>query len=325
LTSSVARSVLPFSLFLVDRERARGASAAAPPPPAALPSSATKARPPFQPRLLTLTLARPQLPALSLQMIDSFVQVGQALRTCADTVQAFADASALANPSEISSLLSILAAGHSLKGHGGDDDDGKKKRKRSLKDPNAPKRPVTAYLQFQNEVKNEVQDLHRDKAYKDILRLVAEKWKGLDDEVKQVCPLAWPSAAAAFLSRGLPTGADLPYLPCPALDVHRPPQARHARLRAARPGLQERRRSLLPLVSILARAPADPLLCFRLPRAASRPRPPPPLPTSRRMTTRTRTTRSPRRSLARMPSRTSRTTRMTVRTRPSDRSATPAD
>lgn len=126
-------------------------------------------------------------------MIDSFIQVGQAMRTCADTVQAFADASALANPSDISSLLSALAAGHSLSGRAGlDNDDGKKKRKRTLKDPNAPKRPVTAYLQFQNEVKNEVQDLHRDKSYKDILRLVAEKWKGLDDEVKQVRPLVAP-------------------------------------------------------------------------------------------------------------------------------------
>lgn len=140
-------------------------------------------------------------------MIDSFVQVGQAMRTCADTVQAFADASALANPTDIGSLLSILAAGHSLAtnigsgsaGAGGahhDDDDGaKKKRKRTLKDPNAPKRPVTAYLQFQNEVKNEVQEENRDKAYKDILRLVAEKWKGLPDHVKQVRP--WPSSAPA--------------------------------------------------------------------------------------------------------------------------------
>lgn len=133
-------------------------------------------------------------------MIDSFVQVGQAMRTCADTVQAFADASALANPTDIGSLLSILAAGHSLATNisgsapsaGGleqsfeEDAKDKKKRKRALKDPNAPKRPVTAYLQFQNEVKNEVQDQHRDKSYKDILRLVAEKWKGLDDGIKNV-------------------------------------------------------------------------------------------------------------------------------------------
>lgn len=201
-----------------------------------------------------------------LQMIDSFVQVGQAMRTCADTVQAFADASALANPTDIGSLLSILAAGHSLAtnigsgsaGAGGahhDDDDGaKKKRKRTLKDPNAPKRPVTAYLQFQNEVKNEVQEENRDKAYKDILRLVAEKWKGLPDHVKQVRP--WPSSAPA---RATVPRADHGPLPPPLrrspADVHRPPQARHACLRAARPGLQECRAwpplSRGPLVVVL--------------------------------------------------------------------------
>lgn len=155
-----------------------------------------KGPPPF----LSNALAESPCALCISQMIDSFVQVGQAMRTCADTVQAFADASALANPTDIGSLLSILAAGHSLATNisgsapsaGGleqsfeEDAKDKKKRKRALKDPNAPKRPVTAYLQFQNEVKNEVQDQHRDKSYKDILRLVAEKWKGLDDGIKNV-------------------------------------------------------------------------------------------------------------------------------------------
>lgn len=70
------------------------------------------------------------------------------------------------------------------------EDDGKKKRKKTekkIKDPNAPKRPPSAYLLFQNEVRKEMQALFPDKPYHEVLSEISKKWSSLPDEEKAVC------------------------------------------------------------------------------------------------------------------------------------------
>jgi len=60
----------------------------------------------------------------------------------------------------------------------------KKKRKSKKKevDPNAPKRPPSAYIVYQNEVRADVRAQHPDLKYPEILTLIGDNWKGLGEE-----------------------------------------------------------------------------------------------------------------------------------------------
>jgi hypothetical protein len=62
----------------------------------------------------------------------------------------------------------------------------KPRKKREKKDPDAPKRPPSAYLLFQNEKMQQLRDENKDMPYRDILKMVAEKWKTLSEDEKKV-------------------------------------------------------------------------------------------------------------------------------------------
>ena len=59
----------------------------------------------------------------------------------------------------------------------------KKKRKNKKKevDPNAPKRPPSAYIVYQNDVRADVRAQHPDMKYNEILTLIGENWKALGE------------------------------------------------------------------------------------------------------------------------------------------------
>jgi hypothetical protein len=66
-----------------------------------------------------------------------------------------------------------------------------KKRKRQLKekkpkDPNAPKRPPSAYLLYQNHVRKEVQAANPTMPYSEILGYISKAWAQLSDAEKAV-------------------------------------------------------------------------------------------------------------------------------------------
>ncbi|CDZ98484.1 HMG box-containing protein [Phaffia rhodozyma] len=63
----------------------------------------------------------------------------------------------------------------------------KRKEAKAAKDPNVPKKPSTAYLTYQNEMKTQVVEDNKDKGlkYTDILRIIADKWKNLPEEAKK--------------------------------------------------------------------------------------------------------------------------------------------
>ena len=66
-----------------------------------------------------------------------------------------------------------------------------KKRKRQVKekkpkDPNAPKRPPSAYLLYQNQVRKEVQAANPNMAYSEILTYISRAWGQLSDKDKKV-------------------------------------------------------------------------------------------------------------------------------------------
>lgn len=60
---------------------------------------------------------------------------------------------------------------------------GKRKRKNKKKesDPNAPKRPPSAYLVYQNEVREQTRAENEGMKYSDILTVIGDKWKALGE------------------------------------------------------------------------------------------------------------------------------------------------
>lgn len=61
-----------------------------------------------------------------------------------------------------------------------------KEKPKKEKDPNAPKRPASAYIIFQNEMRPKLREANPDTPYKDILTKIADEWKNVPDDKKQV-------------------------------------------------------------------------------------------------------------------------------------------
>jgi len=61
----------------------------------------------------------------------------------------------------------------------------KKKPKRKKKDPNAPKRPTSAYFYFAGDVRPGIREENPDMKVTQVMCLIAEKWRELEDEDKK--------------------------------------------------------------------------------------------------------------------------------------------
>lgn len=66
------------------------------------------------------------------------------------------------------------------------DDDVPKKKKKKVKDPNAPKRPITAYFYFAAEKRPEIKEKNPSFGITQIAALIGEQWRNLEDDDK--CP-----------------------------------------------------------------------------------------------------------------------------------------
>lgn len=63
---------------------------------------------------------------------------------------------------------------------------GKRKRETKVKDPNAPKRPPSAYLLFQNEVRKSLKEQYPSWSQKELLEKISQLWQEMADADKQV-------------------------------------------------------------------------------------------------------------------------------------------
>jgi hypothetical protein len=63
-------------------------------------------------------------------------------------------------------------------------DSGKQKRK--AKDPNAPKRPASSYILFQNEIRARLKEQHPDVPNNDLLAMISKQWADMPDDAKAV-------------------------------------------------------------------------------------------------------------------------------------------
>lgn len=81
------------------------------------------------------------------------------------------------------------------------DANGKKKRVKKvkkIKDPDAPKRPPSAYIFFQNEVREHVKANNPGVPYNEILQQISEQWKALGEEKQKAFKDRADAAMATF-------------------------------------------------------------------------------------------------------------------------------
>lgn len=57
--------------------------------------------------------------------------------------------------------------------------------KKKTKDPNAPKRPMTAYMWYATEHREEVRKAHPDAKFGDVGKLIGEQWRALSEKDKK--------------------------------------------------------------------------------------------------------------------------------------------
>ncbi|VDC01086.1 unnamed protein product [Peniophora sp. CBMAI 1063] len=63
---------------------------------------------------------------------------------------------------------------------------GKRRRAVKEKDPDAPKRPASSYLLFQNDVRVQLREKHPEMAHHEIMTRISQLWAGLPAEEKEV-------------------------------------------------------------------------------------------------------------------------------------------
>lgn len=117
--------------------------------------------------------------SLRRELCTSFDAVAEAMRNCAQMASTFSKYVARLPPATLEEVAHDRNPELTA--------NGKKKRKpREKKDPNQPKRPTSAYLLFQNEVRKYYQDQNPGKSYNEVLNQISRSWKELSEDKKDV-------------------------------------------------------------------------------------------------------------------------------------------
>ncbi|KAI9063495.1 hypothetical protein FKP32DRAFT_1592576 [Trametes sanguinea] len=137
------------------------------------------------------------------QMLAHLQGLSQALRQCSDCVEHFTHTLMGGQPQPFPPHLPLnghfpigmappfipVAQEEGKKRKRGEDAEGKKRAKKP-KDPNAPKRPASSYLLFQNDVRNELKAKHPDMRNNELLSTIAKLWAEMPQSQKDVCAFA---------------------------------------------------------------------------------------------------------------------------------------
>ncbi|OBZ71853.1 High mobility group protein 1.2 [Grifola frondosa] len=132
-----------------------------------------------------------------MQIIGSLGTVADAMRACANMADQFSQVLGnLPYPSAfqgqangqfvIAGLPQATPAGRKRKSRAEDDADGKKRRVKKPRDPDAPKRPASSYLLFQNEIRKELKAKYPDLRNNELLSEIAKLWAEMPQEQKEV-------------------------------------------------------------------------------------------------------------------------------------------
>ncbi|KAM6495505.1 hypothetical protein JOM56_008211 [Amanita muscaria] len=135
-----------------------------------------------------------------LQLVTCLAAVAESMRKCAETAETFA---AFVNGGAISVDSSAapdkaMGGKRKRKADATEEGEGPKRRKRKPKDPNAPKRPASSYILFQNEVRKELKASHPQMSNQELLSLIARQWQEMSEEDKAVYHQAMASAKERY-------------------------------------------------------------------------------------------------------------------------------
>ncbi|KAF8351078.1 hypothetical protein F5887DRAFT_935823 [Amanita rubescens] len=138
------------------------------------------------------------------QLLNSLAAVADSMRKCASVADAFAafvDGGASSVDSPVALMLRDLAVAakpdvaaddkatggkRKRKSEAGDDTEAPKRRKRKPKDPNAPKRPASSYIFFQNEVRKKLKASNPNMSNSELLTMISKQWQEMSEEDKAV-------------------------------------------------------------------------------------------------------------------------------------------
>jgi len=130
-------------------------------------------------------------------MVASFKDIAAAMTRCVAIIEDYARLapSALTTTAALAAVQDGTAADALITGSGKKQ---RNKKDKKPKDPNAPKRPPSAYLLFQNDIREQIRTAHPGLPYKEVLSVIAHRWKDLDDNARKVYEDAYNAATIAF-------------------------------------------------------------------------------------------------------------------------------
>ncbi|CAJ0646553.1 12348_t:CDS:2 [Entrophospora sp. SA101] len=97
-------------------------------------------------------------------------------------------ASSSKHNSSKSNAVSNSSSSRSKANSSADTENGTKKKRNRIKkpvDPNAPKKPVSAFLLYQKDVQDEIRKEFPDTKWNDILRIISQRWQSLSNDDKK--------------------------------------------------------------------------------------------------------------------------------------------
>lgn len=119
-----------------------------------------------------------------------------------------ADFLALASGTGLAGLTGATTSLTSRKGMSKEERRALRKQRKLNRDPNAPKRPPSAYLLFQNEIREDMRQQYKDLSYSEVLGKISEAWKGLSEEQRKVYQDRTMDAMAVWnAAKRQPTGS----------------------------------------------------------------------------------------------------------------------
>lgn len=121
-------------------------------------------------------------------MVKSLQSLSEAMQTCASIIQDYVSYS----PENITDT-------HEKKRKADAELNGKAKKVKKVKDPNEPKRPPSAYLAYQNSVREELKKASPDISNAALMGMISEKWKAMTPDERKVSRLLHPRNAGNAL------------------------------------------------------------------------------------------------------------------------------
>ncbi|CAE6413299.1 hypothetical protein ACGC1H_002963 [Rhizoctonia solani] len=111
-------------------------------------------------------------------LVDKLVEVSTNMRQAASLADVFAQSVAQLFPGTVTAPQPTTTITGKKRGRA-------PKEGKRVKDPNAPKRPATSYIMFQNDIRDELRQKHPQLPYKELLGKVSEAWAVLGEDQKK--------------------------------------------------------------------------------------------------------------------------------------------